>query len=613
MIEGDLTGLHQPATFVPAGCQPGSTPGCILFRGQSGFVRGGDAFDGLSPINAVFRFRVHLPKSPKAVLEQAGLDGLPDLPLYYEVFDGNLPSSRIDVEVVEEETGTPQPAVTYLLVTVDLTGSLSTNRPWFRMAAAWVYPDPSNWGLEKRRVIIPKLHVTNEGDGFLRGKGDWRLWAQLNNSSVEAPILTTGHPRQEWTRIVNGGVEDGCDFYFGLGCGEDHDFGGRPFTTNNPSGDRSLGPDLLVYPDQPVQLHLSGYEEDWLGGDSLGVIEEWHYGAVVAEQKNACENPDIDWIAGDDIEGHLPQNAGCGRFSVHYEIQDLGPVGPPLLSAAAYDLRDAYRLIADCNDDVGCVGGPLVVDGSVPDPEPPGYLHPLLEAVLPGEEFASLFDTDLYEKRENEEYVLNSLNVPALRTKIEWDLANEPVVAESFLAKLRQSFDTALAELGDEVLLDLQLLRLAIPEEQFEKHFGDVPKPTPREGTTERNMKGAGQIGSGAMATHLNLELRCDPLRTPNRLDVMWKEDPYEHHRFELDLQLEIACEDPSVPMKTHSGRGLGRLDGEPGHLIEWTFVDEGEGSHDRDRAGIRIISPDGRVVHEIRDELAGQVHARED
>ena len=567
MVEGDRTGLHQPGQFLPSNCQAGSS-GCISFRGESGFVVGGSAIEGLAPINGLFRFRVHLPRSPQAVLERAGVNNIPPTPLYYEVFPGNIPASRVDAQVITEATGTSEPDVTFLLVTVDLTGAVGTIRPWFRMAAAWVYPDPANWDLQKRRVTIRKLHVTNEGDGFLRGSGDWRLWAQLNNSSFTAPLLTNGFPRQEWTRIVNGSVDDGCDF-FSLGCGKDHTFSGEPWSTSNPSANRSLGPDVLVYPDQPVWLHLSGFEGDWFGGDSLGVINELHYrafdtaGSAPGEEpvSNACQEPDIDFIPGDLVEGALPTNAGCARFSVHYKVENLGPVAPAVLSSAANKFRDRYRLRAtDCNDDVGsCFDRPYIDPAAVLAPEPPSVLHPLEELILPGNELPSIFAHELYEKRETEEYVLNSLNVPNLRTKIEFDLENEPEVAAEFLAELRGNFEGARAEFGDEVLLDLQLLKLAIPAAQFEQYFGDLPEPTPMPGITTRNMRGAGRIGSGRDGTEINLALNCDPIRAPNNLTISWKDDPYNHRRFELDLMLQVACNTDGDPMKSHAGRGLGR------------------------------------------------------
>jgi hypothetical protein len=233
--------------------------------------------------------------------------------------------------------------------------------------------------------------------------------------------------------------------------------------------------------------------------------------------------------------------------------------------------------------------------------------------VLSGDEVDSIYDTDLYEKREVEEYVFNSLDLTALRARLETELEQSPDKVHAFLAGLRAEVDAALLELGEEVLLDLQLLKLAIPADLFTTYFGDLRTPAPLAGTPTRWMRGAGTIGTGDQTTHVNLRLWCDPLRGPNRLDIKWLEDPYNHRLFTLELPIEIACEDPSRPMRTHSGRGLGRVNGEAGYLAEWTFIDRGEGDHDRDEVGVRVIAPGGTVIHEMRGILSGQVHGYED
>jgi len=597
MIEGDWTGLHNPAEFVEADCSPGNA-GCVSFDGETGYIVDGDDIDELADLNAIFRFRVHLPRSPKAVLEDAGVPGLPDVPLYYEVLPGNIGVERVSIQAMTED-GTTGVEVTYLQVEVDLRGTLPSDKPWFRVAAAWVYPDSANWGLRRWRLSIDKLFVTDDGDGPFRGDGDWRLFVQLNNSQMESPVDGDGLPRHEWSKIIQGGVGPSCTFVgFPVGeiC-EDYTFSDHPWTTGGSDSGRDLGPDALLYPDQPLLFHVSGYEADWFGGDSLGRIENIHYQAGTFEEQNQCSS--TFW------EGVSPADTGCARFKMFYDLEDLGPVASPTLSPASLDLDAAFRLNAPCNDDVGCLPGPIVVDGAIAPPVEHDFRHPL-EQVLPINDLGfSREETDLYKPRENEEYVTNARSVPDLKAVFAEFIENEPAEAAAYLAKLRQTFEDARAELGDEVLLDLQLFQMALPADLYDAYFGDVPPPEPTPGGTLRNIKGAANLGRGSDRTHINVHLHCDPLRKPQLLRVDWG----DRQRFLLDLQLEVACDVDPDPMKTFAGRGLGSLNGEPGYRAEWTMVDEGN----RDGLRIRIFAPDGELIHDVgSDRINGNLKARE-
>ncbi len=575
MIGGRHTSLHQPAGFDFCGT----------------FDCRGDPIDFPADLNAVFSFRVHLPWSPKAVLENAGVDvsGLPEIPLYKKVFPGNVGEDRIHVEVIKEDAGSA-PEVTYLQVTVDLRG-LSGERPWFRMAAAWVYPDSANWGLRRWRLILRKLDVTDDAEDF-RGGADWRLWAQVNNSQIGSAFANDGLPRHEWSKIVNSNS---------VRKRRDIDFGGRPWATGSADGDRYLGPDALLYPGQGLELHMSGYEADWVGGDNLGLINRIHFSAGEFQQNNECRSTFL--------EGLSPAKPGCGYYTAFYEVEDLGPVGNAALSLESLDLIRAYRLVADeCGDDVGCIPGLVLGDGQLIAARPPPFPHPEEAPLEIGSGAFSREATALFEsgEAEEEENILNNISVAGLQIQLEDLIQNDPEGAEAFLTYLRQSYDEALVELGDEARLDLQIFEMVLPPHLYAEYFGDIPDLEPDPDGNQRSIKGAGDLGTGNQRTHVNVHLHCDPIRQPQALRVDWN----SQNRFVLDALTMVACDVAPDPMETFAGRGLGSLNGRAGYVAEWTMVDHGPGK-DVDALRIRIFAPDGSLVHDMGGTIEGNLTGR--
>lgn len=176
------TGLHQPAQLV---------------------LIGGLCINGPSPINRRFEFRIYLPPDPYALLRQEGQIA-PRIPLYFQAF--KHPTTSLDGP---DPVITPvrQGNITYLKVVIDLSnfGGKTYAR---RIESAWIYPSPDNWGLGRWKLRVDSLDVHDDGDGGLKGDGDWRFWVNTNNGG------------SEWAKLFD------CS-----GCVTGHvTFGGRPST-----------------------------------------------------------------------------------------------------------------------------------------------------------------------------------------------------------------------------------------------------------------------------------------------------------------------------------------------------------------------------------------------
>jgi len=610
MMQCDLTTLHQPAKIVdeeifyccgdqifsenpgecPNNCDPFEDPNCfpgvdlpeVVFRD----IYDSECIEDPSPVNRRFMFHIYLPRNPKAILEEAGVEDLPEIPLYAKVIDGQLNGNLVDIERVQEGEAT------YLRVTVDLRnhGNFST---WFRIAAAWVYPSPENWGLHEWRVRVPSIEVKYDGDSdsilnLFDNPGEWNLWVQVNNAAVETNRDAGNRPLHEWTKVVDEDVTDGT-----------FDFHGRPWSTGNSALDRSLGPDLKLFPDLPnqnIHLHASGYDYDGSlkaqDGVSLINVVTPPFPTPVGnpfEVPNVCSEGNV---FEDFIEG------GCSRFDLRYEILDLGPAPPPTLSQAAQDLYDAYDLDTKGCDPVepGCIPGVFV--GDLPAQELAPTWHPLQEP--PPEESRSIFETELFEPFEIEENLLLHVSHDRFYRMITYAQVLEPETVAKTLLSIRAALDEDIELLGNEALLNAQALRAALPKDLWEEYFGDIRPPKPAPGSSKRKMTGSAKIQRNDERIKVNLILHCNALRPPNKLAVEWG-----GRRFDLDLITRSGCEREPEHMRTHAGFGLGRLDGVPGAKASWVFVDGGEPAND-DQMQLLIEDQTGATVLELIELIDG-------
>lgn len=109
-----------------------------------------------------------------------------------------------------------------------------------------------------------------------------------------------------------------------------------------------------------------------------------------------------------------------------------------------------------------------------------------------------------------------------------------------------------------------------------------------------------GTVEYSGRTTH-GMVLHCDT-RNPNKLEINC-----EGNRFHLTTLVAAACPDtagitpnpPDAVFDTSIGYGEGRLNGDPGATISFTFTDGGEPGT-ADTATIAIFEPDGFQVLSI-------------
>jgi len=126
-------------------------------------------------------------------------------------------------------------------------------------------------------------------------------------------------------------------------------------------------------------------------------------------------------------------------------------------------------------------------------------------------------------------------------------------------------------------------------------------------------MNGGGSMAdeSGAKVTH-GFELQCNIAKTPSNLQVNWGEN-----KFHLESLDSARCSDnenysegsPVAGIDTLIGEGTGRLNGESGATVEFTFSDQGEPGKTADTASIVIRDSGGSIVLSINDSLVRGNH----
>ncbi|MHC4991065.1 MAG: hypothetical protein ACYTGC_08800 [Planctomycetota bacterium] len=523
----------------------------------------------------IFSFNIYLPRSPKQVLEEAGVTDLPEIPLYVGRLGGTIPQDRIDIERIDAGGSTR------LHVRLDLRDS-GVEPETLRIASAWVYPDAGNWGLRRWRFQIPQITVFEDADGLLRRSGEWNLWVTLNNART-----TTGH--REWTMVIDQDVDSGDELRFG----------GRPWSTGpDVSADRSLGPDLLLFdavrfPEQRIHFGASGYEYDG-SVRSQDKLELVALPLVPQELSTFTDNVCKPNTTINPLTAQV-----CGRYRVYFDITDEGPVGGAVLSEGALALVDAYTdpAVFDCpvDDDV-C---PPVLITEFPDRLLDPTWHPV--DLEPGDDEApfSITDTPLFELQEVEENAMMDASPQVIAERVN---ASDLEKVDTWLRDLRGVVDAEYGELP-EVLLDVQGLRAAIPPGLWHSHFGDLPHPPSAPGASPRRMTGGVhfETPSGGRVS-AQIGLHCDPVRFPNQLNLQWDDD----NSFELDLITNVECDEAPEPMVRYRGMGVGRFNGAPGAVIEWTLEDNDEPGRRGDRLDVIIHGPDGEVVLEESTLLDG-------
>ena len=313
------TGMHQEAILAPPGF-----PVRVLF---------GNCIRSPHPIRRSYSFNIYLPENPQTRVAAAGL-AAPPAPLHYRVEPGGGP---LPLVVPMTDGG-----VSFLRVTVDLSG-FTGETYGRRIVAGWVQPSPENWGLERWKAGIPSMQVYEDHD--LGTDGDWVFWTSVNNRD------------QEWTRLLNGNsVDEGT-----------YNFGGRPWETESPYADRSLGPHLLLFnprfsqyfPGSPLvdltlslELHTSGYDEEFWD-DEVGMV-------------STISRPDPATL-GVGERRTLTQVSSTGDYRLTYFYERLGPVAGANLTARRPQPRGRIHARLD---------GPLHAAPQEPVPAHAGHRRP---------------------------------------------------------------------------------------------------------------------------------------------------------------------------------------------------------------------------------------------
>ena len=166
----------------------------------------------------------------------------PPVPLYKAVAnpDGSGGPDPV-VELITNET------VPYLKVRIDLR-TYTRQTYSRRIVAAWAHAAPDNWGARRWNVRVTSMNITDDTDPnpfTIDDNGDWRFWVNTNNGT------------SEWAKLFDCG-----------GCAHGNEtFGGRPWMTNAGSPDRSLGADIVLFPNQHILLNTTGFDEDFTRED----------------------------------------------------------------------------------------------------------------------------------------------------------------------------------------------------------------------------------------------------------------------------------------------------------------------------------------------------------
>jgi hypothetical protein len=160
-----------------------------------------------------------------------------------------------------------------------------------------------------------------------------------------------------------------------------------------------------------------------------------------------------------------------------------------------------------------------------------------------------------------------------------------PAAATSTTIQLFSETNAQLATNPDSLLWEVGALQLPLPGE--EGALGRM--------TGGRNIEIDGAKVGGA---HGGMTIHCD-ITLSNNIQVSWGKGN-TGHRWHLDKPITsaICIDDPSLdptppraPFDTFIGEGIGKLDGEDGSAIRFTFIDDGEPGTS-DYMEVRIWAP---------------------
>jgi cysteine-rich repeat protein len=131
-------------------------------------------------------------------------------------------------------------------------------------------------------------------------------------------------------------------------------------------------------------------------------------------------------------------------------------------------------------------------------------------------------------------------------------------------------------------------------------------------GTAGRMNGGGGMVDEGGAKVTHGFELQCNADETSSNLQVNWG-----GNKFHLESLDSVLCSDnegysegqPVAGLDTLVGAGTGRLNGESGASVEFTFTDQGEPGKNGDTASILIKDSGGSTVLSIDGSLVKGNH----
>jgi hypothetical protein len=347
--------LHQPGTEDTDNCVPCTNSPC-------------DAYQQQSPLARQYSYNIDLPPNPEDILKAVGKQNPPNIELYVSPhFDPGGPQPTITFLKDSKAVG-------YLHVTLDLSGFPNGASKQFsgRIDAAWKYPAPDNWGLKQYQFQLGELYVREDSDWTCNDTlcpgtygGDFHLWAVLNNQTA-------------WTKLMAGDdneFDDTPDY-----------FGGTPWSTTSNDPNRSLGSDLLLFPEQLIQFKLTGYEDDGIetsdGAGTVSALIPQPDVTTSYQQANTC-TPISPEVAIPLIFTDLAvAQSNCADYTAYWEVIPKGPLTGQLSAAGqaiydasivhASDLHACPLLPIRCLDSLP----PLLLDDWHPDStHTPGITH----------------------------------------------------------------------------------------------------------------------------------------------------------------------------------------------------------------------------------------------
>ena len=273
-----------------------------------------------------FEFTIYLPPNPADRLKEVGLT-LPVRPALFVDIQNHPDAlalgarSDVGVNVIERHTDGPTP---FVRVRVRLSQMFPGQKFAKRLVTAWVYPDHTsqNFGLRSVNVKLDQLIVTDDGDPFLKGDGDWKLWAVI-------PSL-----RRPWVRLIDCG-----------GCVEEKTYtpASSIFRAGSFDSQGVLG-EVLLFERQLGSFQLTGFEQDTLTSDDVGsVLEIINTAPATRSAVSQCNDQTVGGL--NDID---PSTSSCAGYKVNFQYL---PGSRPVTATLSPEMdRFAQKLLVRTED-----------------------------------------------------------------------------------------------------------------------------------------------------------------------------------------------------------------------------------------------------------------------